>query len=144
MWDTWARSFEVREPFSGAVNQVIRAALLHNLGQLGLINITTTAAGDAGLERRIVEQVASYGRQLGWLTDAVDALISREPGDIPSADDQQAFAQVHELRRDVDALKAREAAERVGRLVEDVRTLRRDRVANADALAKIERALAGD
>ena len=55
MSNAWAPSLEVHEPFWGVVNQVIQAALLHNLGQLGLINITKTAACDAGVERRIVE-----------------------------------------------------------------------------------------
>jgi hypothetical protein len=144
IWEAWTRSFEVHAPLSGPVNQAIQAALLHNLGQLGLINITTTAAGDAGLERRIVEQVASYGRQLGWLTDAVDALVRRQEGDTPDADDQEAFAHVHRLRRDVEELKERAAVERIDRLVDDVRTLQREPVTNADALARLRSALAGD
>src|SRR4051794_21150897 len=142
--DAWTRSCELHAPLSGAVNQAIQAALLHNLGQLGLINITTAAAGDAGLERRIVEQVASYGRQLGWLTDAVDALVRREAGETPGAEDEDAFAHVHRLRGEVEELKARAAVERIDRLTDDIRTLQHDPVANADALKRLRAVLADD
>ena len=31
-------------------------------------NISLNFAGDAGIEREVNEDVASYGRQIGWLT----------------------------------------------------------------------------
>src|ERR671930_2225081 len=93
-WEAWTRSIELHAPLSGAVTQAIRTAFADHLGQLGLVNISTAAAGDPELEQRIVEQVASYGRQLGWLLDAVDALIrAQDPARI-DADDQEAFDRV--------------------------------------------------
>jgi hypothetical protein len=144
IWDAWAHSLEFHAPLSGAVTQAIRTSLADHLGQLGLVNISTAAAGDPQLERRIVEQVASYGRQLGWVLDALDALIrAQDPARI-DADDQEAFDRVSALRRDVEQLKATAAAERVERLVDDVRAMQRDPEANADVLAALRAALAAN
>jgi hypothetical protein len=145
VWEAWARSVaEVHAPLSGAVNQAIQASLLDHLGQLGLINITTTRAGDPELERRIVEDVASYGRQLGWVIEGVDALIRAQRGEPPGDDDARALDQVQTLRRDVDALKARAAAARLEGLVDDIHELRRDPEANAAAIAALRAALGDD
>ena len=139
--DAWSRAFQFNAPLSGAVNQAIQAALLHNLGQLGLVNITTAAAGDPALERRVVEQVASYGRQLGWVLDALDVLIRAHRGGPAAAGDERALAQVEELHGQVEALKARALAERADRLVADVRTLLEDPEGNAATLAALRAAL---
>ena len=37
-------------------------------------NITLNFAGNAAIEREVNEDVASYGRQIGWLNDIVAAL----------------------------------------------------------------------
>jgi hypothetical protein len=37
-------------------------------------NISVNFAGDAGIEREVNEELASYGRQIGWLNDVVLAL----------------------------------------------------------------------
>jgi hypothetical protein len=77
-----------RAPLSGDVTQAIDTSLIRSFGeQLGFININTTGAGDAQLERRIVEQVASYGRQLGGVLDAVGVLIRHDiAGELPPED----------------------------------------------------------
>jgi hypothetical protein len=142
LWDAWARSLEFHAPLSGAVAQAIQASLAEHLGQLGLVNVNVGAAGDPDLERRIVDHVASYGRQLGWLLDAVDALVRVQAGDAPGDDDRAAFARVADLRREVDAVKAQAAAERVERLIDDVRALAADPEGNGDALRRLRAALA--
>jgi hypothetical protein len=143
LWRAWARALEVHAPLSGAVNQAIETSLARSLGQLGLINITTARAGDPDLERRIVEQVASYGRQLGWLLEAVDALVRGHRGEPPQPGDEQALEQARRLRGEVDELKQRAAAERLDDLVGQIHLLRREPEANADALAALRRALDG-
>ena len=40
-------------------------------------NVSVNYAGNAGIEKDVVEKVASYGRQLGILTDAVLKLAHR-------------------------------------------------------------------
>lgn len=63
-------------PLSGDVAQAW-ATLTRMMGQWGFININVGGAGtpDPILERRIVDEVASYGRQLGRISDALEALI---------------------------------------------------------------------
>jgi hypothetical protein len=144
LWEAWTRSLELHAPLSGAVNQAIEASLARSLGQLGLINITTTRAGDPDLERRIIEQVASYGRQLGWVLEAVDALVRAQRGETLDVDDERALHQLGRLRAEVDELKRRAAAERVDQLVAHIRLLRSAPEANAEALASLRQALEGE
>jgi hypothetical protein len=144
IWEAWARSLELHAPLSGAVNQAIETSLARSLGQLGLINITTTRAGDPDLERRIIEQVASYGRQLGWVLEAVDALVRAQRGETLDVDDERALHQLGRLRAEVDELKRRAAAERVDQLVAHIRLLRSAPEANAEALASLREALGSE
>lgn len=146
LWRSGWRALGLQAPLSGDVHQTLDAApLLHSIGdQLGLININTTRAGDAHLEQRITEQVASYGRQLGWVVDALDVLIrtGRPAGLDP--EDAAALDQVTALRADVEAAKQQLARERIDRLVADIRTLRQDPQRYAAELNLLKRALAGD
>jgi hypothetical protein len=110
--------------------------------QLGFININTSRAGDPELERRITEQVASYGRQLGKILDALDVPIRADSRpDLRRKDDQAKLEELQSLRAEVEAVKARTAADRLDQLVSDVRALRADPDANADALRRLREAL---
>ncbi|MEH6437355.1 hypothetical protein [Massilia sp. DD77] len=40
---------------------------------------TITFAGNAAIEERVVQDVASYGKQIGWLNEIVLALASGKP-----------------------------------------------------------------
>jgi hypothetical protein len=145
MWQTWLRAFGLRGPLSGDVNQAIDASLLHAMGdQLGFININGTRAGDVQLEQRITEQVASYGRQLGWLVDALEVLIRTDrPADL-TPDDAAALDQVRNLRAEVARAKEEVARDRIDRLVADIEALRRDPERNRDELQRLRRAVEGD
>lgn len=145
MWQRWWQSFGLRAPLSGDVNQAIDTSLLHAVGdQLGFININATRAGDAQLEQRITEEVASYGRQLGWIVDALDVLIRTDrPADL-GPDDASALDQLTALRADVERAKEQVARDRIDRLLADIRTLRQDPESNRDELQRLRRALDGD
>jgi hypothetical protein len=73
------------------------------MGQFGLINISSGASANPQLERDIVGRVASYGRQLGRLNDAVYALLAHQDRDELSAVEQRA---VDDFRRMADAINA--------------------------------------
>ena len=145
MWQTWLRAFGLRGPLSGDVNQAIDASLLHAMAdQLGFININGTRAGDVRLEQRITEQVASYGRQLGWVVDALEVLIRTDrPADL-TPDDAAALDQVRNLRAEVARAKEEVARDRIDRLVADIQALRRDPERNRDELQRLRRAVEGD
>jgi hypothetical protein len=59
-----------RGPLSGDVNQRITAPWFSP-------SLTVNYAGDPKIEDRVVTEVASYGRQLGWLTEIVLALADK-------------------------------------------------------------------
>src|ERR1700684_823368 len=65
-----------RLPLSGAVNQRITAPWFSP-------SLTVNYAGDPKIEDRVVTEVASYGRQLGWLTEIALPLAEKKepPGD---------------------------------------------------------------
>ncbi len=60
-----------RLPLSGAVNQRITAPWFSP-------SLTVNYAGDAAIEDRVVTEVASYGKQLGWLSEIVLALAKNQ------------------------------------------------------------------
>jgi DNA-binding transcriptional MerR regulator len=98
---------------------------------------------DPALERQIVTDVASYGRQLGRLLDAVDVLARQQHLDGLNAADQQALADLEDLAQKVAATKAQATAERIDRLEADIRELRRNPGKNGAALQRLKDALEG-
>lgn len=49
-------------------------------GQVGLINISIGATSQPELERDVLDEVGSYGRQLGHLGEALEVLIDHFTG----------------------------------------------------------------
>jgi hypothetical protein len=60
-----------RLPLSGDVSQRITAPWFSP-------SLTVNYAGDPAIEDRVVTEVASYGRQLGWLNEIVLALANKQ------------------------------------------------------------------
>jgi hypothetical protein len=142
LWQAWWGALGLRAPLSGDVTQAIDTSLVRGIGdQLGFININATQAGDPALERRIVQEVASYGRQLGRLLDAVDVLIRHDTRGKLARDDQRALDELQALRAEINDAKERSAADQVDRLVSQIRALRGDPEANRAALRRIGDAL---
>src|SRR3954452_5545358 len=142
-WAPLLQAWGLRAPLSGDVSQDIQTSLVRSAGdQLGFININTSRSADPELERRIVTEVASYGRQLGRILDAVAVLVGREQRGKLSADERRALDQLDALHADVQTAKARFTAGHVDRLVAEIRALAQDATANADALQRVRDALA--
>jgi hypothetical protein len=143
LWQTWWRRFGLRAPLSGDVVQdLVDPSLLRDQAQLGFLNINATRAGDPALEQRIITEVASYGRQLGRLIDAVGVLARHQERGGLTFDDQHALDQLQDLAEQIAATKTRAAAERIDHIVADVRALRADPETNHDALRRLREALA--
>jgi hypothetical protein len=65
-------------PLSGNVNQVINPWNWMNRsvgGQFGFINIDMGQSADPSLEQEILDDVGTYGRQIGQLADALQAVL---------------------------------------------------------------------
>jgi hypothetical protein len=141
LWAPWLRAWGLRAPLSGDVAQDIEPSFVRNLSdQLGLVNISLEGAGDPQLERRIVEDVASYGRQLGRVLDALDVVVRRGLPKNLSQDDRRAVGDLEVLRAEIEALKTKAAADRVDRLIEDIETVKQD----PDTLRRLREALGED
>jgi hypothetical protein len=95
----WFWAPQVHWPFSGAVTQDIAPEAF-----FGAIPPT---AGDGRIERRAFE-LASYGRQLGWLTEALLAQAGRG---VAAADGDEALDQLAALRQRIEAIKRDRHAE---------------------------------
>lgn len=82
-----------RAPLSGDVTQRIATSWLSP-------SLTFNFAGDAALEEKIVSNVASYGRQIGWLSEIVSALADGKP--VPA----DAVVKLKDAMAAISALKA--------------------------------------
>ena len=83
-------------------------------------NVTVNYAGNADIERKVVEDVASYGRQLGIITDLVlnmngDAL---EPGEDPLGQLREIAAKVKEIKQREKGSLSERASEAMAKLAE--------------------------
>lgn len=97
------------EPLSGDVSQWFK---------IFSPTITVTGRGEPDLEARIVRDVATYGAQLGPITDLVLALATRRE---PPA---EALAKLEQISRDVEAAKdefRRGAQDRARRALADLK-----------------------
>jgi hypothetical protein len=60
--------------------------------QIGLVNISLGATRHPDVEREILDEVASYGRQLGHIGDAPEVLIDRFDQSLLSQPEKDALA----------------------------------------------------
>lgn len=73
-------------------------------GQVGLFNLSMKSP-DPEMERNVIENVASYGRQLRRLNDVVTMLIKHVPINGIGADERQTLADFATLTQQIDAAK---------------------------------------
>jgi exonuclease VII small subunit len=81
-----------RLPLSGDVDQRF-------LGSFLSPSLTVNYGGNAEIERRVVSDVASFGRQIGWLSEIVDRLAD---GERPPED---ALRKLREAMEQIAAIK---------------------------------------
>jgi hypothetical protein len=142
-----------RGPLSGDVNQAINPWhwWFGSLSQqTGFININAVESGDPQLERRIIEDVASYGRQLGWIIEALEVLIGRVDGAGLGPLERGALDQIGDLARRIEALKGGPRPASVlradlERAIDEVRALEaRDRRAYREIVERLREAFPAD
>lgn len=95
-------------PLSGAVTQTINpwTWFVQSVGgQFGLININLGKSADPVLEQQILDDVGTYGRQLGQIGDALAVLLKHvkltelNPDDVRALDAfQMQLAQIERLK----------------------------------------------
>jgi hypothetical protein len=74
-------------------------------------NVSVNYAGNADIEKDVVEKVASYGKQLGIITDAVLELAGNPPpeGEDPIARLKDIADRIEKLKRENEASLAEQA-----------------------------------
>jgi hypothetical protein len=107
---------EFRLPLSGNVNQTINpwTWMFSSVGsQFGLINVNMGQSSDPVLEARIIDQVGTYGKQIGQLGDAIRVLLDQFALKYPELELEKQDA-VKDVRRQldhIDSLKQKRKAE---------------------------------
>ncbi len=105
-----ATAMRIAAPFGGAVSQLFQmwSGWFQNQGQVGIINIDLGRTDKPELERRILDDVGSYGRQIGRMSEALEVLITQADLDRTKLSDGQ-IATLHAFREmvaEVQRLKA--------------------------------------
>jgi hypothetical protein len=115
-----------RAPWSGNVAQRITAPWFSP-------SLTVNYAGDAAVEDRVVTEVASYGKQLGWLTEIVIASANGQP--LP----METLARLEKAAREIDAIKEQSRASAVEAANNALDRLERDNPAQYNELLRERR-----
>jgi hypothetical protein len=121
----WAPQYHF--PWSGSVAQQIEPNLT------AFFNGISPQSGDKDIERQAFD-VASYGKQLGWLTEVVLGQLGRGQVDADTVED--ALKGLEDTQQQVEALKLRKLKadmDRIGVLLE---TMKKDRPKEYALLAK--------
>jgi hypothetical protein len=97
-------------PLSGPVNQRITTPWFSP-------SYTVNYVGNPTIEHRVVSEVASYGRQLGWLGEIVLALVNHtEPPSESVEQLQRASREIEKIKKDVQRSALEEANKALDRL----------------------------
>jgi hypothetical protein len=98
-------------PLSGNVTQSINpwTWFFNPVGsQIGLVNIELGQSSNPAVEEQVLTDVASYGKQLGRIEDALVVLFAHfRPDRELNADEEAAISAFKELVADVAAVKAK-------------------------------------
>lgn len=97
-------------PLSGNVSQAINPWSWFTKvvgGQFGFININLGKSSDPALEQQILDDVGSYGRQLGQLGDALEAVLAHMKTEGWDKESKEAVAAFRFQMTEVKRLKAK-------------------------------------
>lgn len=105
-----AKSGALAMPLSGNVDQIIDpwTLMLRLVGnQFGLVNINLGKSSDPELEKEILQDVGTYGKQIGQLGDALRVLIDHVKLDNLTREEKRAIAAAQFQLEEIDRLKAK-------------------------------------
>lgn len=97
-----------KAPFSGDVTQAINPwSWVFGTGQFGFINVNLGNSGNPEIEQEVLDEVGSYGRQLGRIGDALAVLIKHTDKQGLSEDEQDVLLELRQQLKKIDAIKKR-------------------------------------
>lgn len=100
-------------PLSGDVVQAINPwnwLFRSDGGQFGFVNINLGKSANPALEQRILDDVGSYGRQLGRIGDALEVLLDHVKLERLNADERAAIEDLRLQLAQVKRLKAQDGS----------------------------------
>lgn len=139
----------IRDPFSGNVSQIINpwTLWLKSLNQqMGFININNLNSKDPDIEKRIIEDVASYGRQLGWIIEVLDLVVPRLDYKDLTEDELCTLHKFSDLIRDIEDVKGNSKPQKLtlghlDRMINDIQALKKkDEVTYTKMVSHIKKA----
>ncbi|MBS1143858.1 MAG: hypothetical protein H6R14_1264 [Proteobacteria bacterium] len=110
-WQSWSM------PLSGDVTQAINPwswTFGSATSQLGLVNINLGRSGNPEVEQEVLDEVGSYGKQLGCIGDALAVLIKHVRLDELAPAERDAITK---LRFQLEAIEQIKAGHRSGKKV---------------------------
>jgi hypothetical protein len=130
----WAPQFQpqVHLPLSGSVAQ--------HIAPDWFFGAIPPAAGDGRVEQRAFE-VASYGRQLGLITEALLDVAAQQPP--ATARGRAAVQRLKDIQHRIEAVKQLEQDDELGRIEAQVKAIRQAGGARSQQLEKKLRPLLG-
>ena len=108
---------DMRGPFSGNVDQTINpwTWFFRGVSQFGLININLGKSADPDLEQTVLDEVGSYGRQIGQISDALDVLLRHVPLENLSKHERDALTDFRLQLEQVNRLKEKRGQKKLPR-----------------------------
>jgi hypothetical protein len=101
---------QFRLPLSGDVNQAINPwqwFIKSVGGQFGLVNINLGRSSDPELEGQILDEVGSYGKQLGRVGDVLGILLKNAKAADYTEDEWRAISAFRQQLAEIHTLKVR-------------------------------------
>ena len=113
---------------------MLTSVMKDSLLQAGLFNFNYLASSDKNLEQAIIEEEASYGRQLGYILDVMRILLKLrilEPDNLAEEKDKRALAKldmlIHKVERKKYELRPHNAnPNNIDLVIEDIKMLNDD------------------
>lgn len=100
---------QVRFPLAGDVIQSLLPWNFLNGAQFGLINISLGKSADPDLEHRILDEVGSYGRQLGRIGEALAVLVAHfDPKRPLTETEEKVLFDLRRMLADIADVRARQ------------------------------------
>jgi hypothetical protein len=105
---------DVNLPLSGGVTQTIEpwTSWFSAFGsQIGLINVNLGNSSDPDTEKAVIAKVASYGKQLGRIEEALIVLLKHFHPDVKlTPEEDRAVRALQRMVEDIEDVKQRHAA----------------------------------
>lgn len=101
------REGQIKMPWSGNVTQAINPWNFDwSDAQFGVVNINLGQSSAPDVEHAVLDNVASYGKQLGRMADVVRILLEKADLKDLSKEERVAICDFESMLRDIDKAKA--------------------------------------